>query len=74
MRDFKDEIPGYLNNAEIGRQLEGLSLEPGVDNIPANLKLCYEKLVEMGLVGPKELDLIDIWNVHIEQLLKNRRQ
>ncbi len=74
MRDFKDEIPGYLNNAEIGRQLEGLSLEPGVDNIPANLKLCYEKLVEMGLVGPKELDLIDIWNGHIEQLLKNRRQ
>lgn len=71
MRDFQDEISGYLNNTEICREFERLDLAPGTDNIAANLRLCYEKLIEKGLVDPRELDLLDMWNSHMNELLKN---
>lgn len=61
MRDFSDEVPGYLNNRKIGRELDGLELAPGVEMIPDNLGVCYQKLVSMGLVGAPELALLDAW-------------
>jgi len=61
LRDFEDEIAGYLNNAQICDQLEKLNLKAGIENIPFNLNLCYEKLISMKLVGEKELFLLNIW-------------
>jgi STELLO glycosyltransferases len=61
MRDFRDEIPGYLNNRRIAETLEGLNLASGVENIGANLRLCYESLVRIAILETRELDLLEAW-------------
>jgi len=61
MRDFTDELPGYLYNERICKELQNLSLEPGTQNLFANLRVCYEKLIALGVVGERELELIDAW-------------
>lgn len=61
MRDFKDEVPGYLNNSAIGEALGQLDIKAGVEHLGENLRACYEKLVSMDLVGAQELDLVDAW-------------
>jgi hypothetical protein len=68
MRDFADEVPGYLNNRKIGAQLDALKLEAGADNIGANLIRCYEELVRLELVGAQEMDLVKAWAQDIERL------
>ncbi|UCC23280.1 MAG: DUF288 domain-containing protein [Planctomycetota bacterium] len=72
MRDFEDEMPGYLNNSKICRELEGLKLEPGAEKIGGNLRVCYEKLVEMGVVDARELDLLGAWNECVGDMLSGR--
>jgi hypothetical protein len=61
MRDFKDEVPGYLHNAAICEALAQLDLKSGVENIGTNLRVCYEKLVAMNWVGQQEMELVDAW-------------
>ncbi len=68
LRDFDDEIPGYLHNSEIREALEILPLQAGVEKISDNLKVCYEKLVSMSLIGREELELLDAWLEDIKQL------
>jgi len=71
MHDFKDEVPGYLHNDSIKQTLEALSLKPGVDNLGENIRVCYESLVELGVVGKEELPLIDAWNQDFLNLSKS---
>ena len=61
MRDFADEVPGYLHNREMGAALGALELKPGVENIGDNMRLCYETLVRRGWVGEAELQLLEAW-------------
>jgi hypothetical protein len=61
IRDFKDEVPGYLNNIRIMEILTSLPLSDAPDDIGNNLRLCYEKLVEAEIVPPEELHLVDLW-------------
>ncbi|HWS53847.1 MAG TPA: STELLO glycosyltransferase family protein [Pyrinomonadaceae bacterium] len=61
MRDFRDEVPGYLHNSSIAEALGRLELRPGVEHLGENVRACYEKLVEMRLVGAGELPLLDAW-------------
>jgi hypothetical protein len=61
MRDFKEEVPGYLNNRAICEALDALPLRPGLENIGENLQTCYEKLVSMDWVGRQELELVEAW-------------
>jgi hypothetical protein len=68
MRDFKDEVPGYLNNSAICEALGKLSLKPGLDKLNDNLRICYEELVRMGVVGEQELDLVEAWIADLEEL------
>jgi hypothetical protein len=70
MRDFADEVPGYLNNSRLCEALEVLALGGGADVISANLRLCYERLVDMSLVDSKEIDLVDAWNDDLAQIRK----
>ena len=67
LRDLADEIPGYLHNSEICEALATLQLESGIEKIGDNLKICYEKLVSMSLIGAEELKLLDAWIEDIEQ-------
>jgi hypothetical protein len=68
MRDFRDELPGYLNNRRIIEELERLTLRPGVKENGENLLRCYEALIRMELVGAGELKLIEAWNQDLRQL------
>jgi len=61
LKDFSDEIPGYLHNCEICEKIDELKLEAGVEKIGDNLRLCYEKLVDMALIQAEELNLLDAW-------------
>lgn len=68
MRDFKDEVPGYLNNSAICEALGQLDIKPGVEHLGQNLRLCYEKLVSMDLVGEQELALVDAWLADLRRM------
>jgi hypothetical protein len=61
MRDFEEEIPGYLSNAQIGRELAALTIRPGLKYIPDALRLCYQRLCDAKFVSPKELPLLEAW-------------
>ncbi len=68
MRDFADEVPGYLNNGKIRSALEDLSLKEGSEHIPDNMRQCYGCLVAMGVVGEQELALLNGWLEDIANL------
>lgn len=70
MRDFRDEVSGYLNNSAICEALGKLDLKPGVEYLSDNLRVCYEKLVSMKLVGEQELDLVDAWLDDLARILR----
>jgi hypothetical protein len=72
MRDFCDEIPGYVNNRKIAETLENLSLAGGVENIATNLKLCYESLVRIAVMEERELTLLAAWSDDFAAIRKSR--
>src|SRR5262249_28696429 len=61
MRDFKDEVPGYLQNDAIIARLSTLSLAVGRDAVGENLIRCYEALVAGGFIPTEELPLVRGW-------------
>jgi len=61
LRDFEDEIPGYLNNRRIVETLSALTLQPGVEAMGENLTACYQALVDLGVVGAAEMPLLAAW-------------
>lgn len=69
MNDFRDEISGYNNNLLIGQSLKELDLKQGVVNINSNMKMCYQKLIDLNLIGIHELVLLDAWLLDIDNLL-----
>jgi hypothetical protein len=73
LKDFADEIPGYLNNAKICRTLEELPLKNGPEHMLTNLRQCYESLIGLGVVGSDEMPLLDAWISDIRTLEGNVR-
>lgn len=71
LRDFEQEVPGYLNNHRIREALESLTLQRGraKDVVIQNQRQCYEKLVEVGVLPMKELSLLTAWNSDVRELL-----
>ncbi len=61
MKDFADEVSGYLHNRKIGETLDSLPLLPGPQNIGGNLLLCYEALIGLRLVDAQEIALLEAW-------------
>lgn len=70
MKDFEDEIPGYSNNYKICRELQSLQLKTGKENICDNLIACYQKLIDIEVVGKDEMILLKAWINDISKLLK----
>ena len=62
MRDFEDEVPGYLHNEAIAKALDATPLSKSPDSIFENLRKCYEGLIDMSLISEKELPLLDAWS------------
>jgi hypothetical protein len=61
LRDFEEEVPGYLHNHHIVRHLADLPLGTGKEAINANLIKCYECLIRLGLIGKEEMPLLMAW-------------
>jgi len=61
MADFADEVPGYLNNSTICRELESLKVNPGIESIPDGLVKCYELFISSGLIAKQEINLLESW-------------
>jgi hypothetical protein len=59
IKDFEDEIPGYLHNEKICKQLEDLDLLSGEKNLTENLMRCYRMLTENNFVGKEEMNLVN---------------
>jgi len=68
IKDFEDEVPGYLNNARIRALLEALPLRSGTAAIGDNLRIAYSKLVEESLIGEAELPLLEAWLADYKEL------
>jgi hypothetical protein len=61
MKDFKDEISGYILNEKIILLLSSLELKKGQENIAYNLLKCYTELVNNDIFNKQELDLVKAW-------------
>jgi len=61
MRDFSDEISGYMNNFKIVETLEKLNLKKGNAYLGENLLACYEALISLSLIDKKEIPLVEAW-------------
>ncbi len=68
MNDFEDEIVGYTNNLNICKELQSLNLKSGKENIFDNMIVCYDKLIEIGVIDEKELVLLDAWITDLKNL------
>jgi hypothetical protein len=62
MKDFEDEVPGYLHNRKICERLSRLELAAGPANQIENLTACYTALIDLGVIEPKELGLLEAWS------------
>ncbi|MFL5764623.1 MAG: STELLO glycosyltransferase family protein [Bacteroidia bacterium] len=69
MKDFEDEIPGYSNNFRICKELQALSLKPGTENIGDNLVACYQKLIDINVIGQEEMPLVKAWISDLAKLM-----
>lgn len=65
MRDFADEVPGYLINRRIAELLDALRLDRGSDAALANLRRCYVSLCAAGIFPEAELGLVDLWTADL---------
>jgi len=70
LKDFADEIPGYLNNSKIMELLSDIRLSDNPHQIGPNMRTCYERLVEEQIVSEDELHLVDLWLKDIKEFSK----
>lgn len=61
LKDFAQEVPGYLRNDLIARGLAELDLPKGTNALLENLRSCYRFLIGMGVIDCSELTLLDLW-------------
>ncbi len=68
MRDFQDEVVGYLHNEAICRTLAETPLKPGITALGENLLACYEELHRLGQITAAELELLVCWLTDLETI------
>ena len=63
MRDFSEEVSGYLGNEKMVEILEGLNLKEGegVSTIAENLITCYEAICSSGFIDEREIDHLKLF-------------
>jgi len=69
-RDFKDEIPGYIQNNEIVNILSNCKLSAKQEDMSENLLLCYEALIKNGILGKEEWKLLKYWVNDYQNIIK----
>jgi hypothetical protein len=62
MRDFEDEVPGYLQNREIGRRLrEAAAVLTPEQGIAATALALWKALRDGGVIPPSEWPILEMW-------------
>lgn len=61
MKDFEQEIPGYLGNSGIVSCLSSANISSGEENLFEAVYQCYEALVSGGWISSEELPLLEAW-------------
>lgn len=61
IRDFEDEVAGYVDNKRFVQVLETICLSADSNQVGENLRTCYDALVKNGFFPVAELELIDAW-------------
>lgn len=69
LRDFAEEVPGYLNNNKIATKLLDLKLLGGKQNLLENMTRCYEILIDEGLIGSDERATLGAWSDDVARML-----
>ncbi len=67
VRDFQDEVPGYIGNTGLCKTLEELPLKPGKEAVGSNLLTCYQALVKTNIFPEKELPLVEAWLADVKK-------
>jgi hypothetical protein len=67
LRDFEDEVPGYLLNDKIRIALEQCRLD--ANDLASSLILCYEAMIKNNFVKPEEMGLVRKWAALVTQYI-----
>ena len=70
MKDFKDEVPVYLNVERIYEALKKIKLKKGPNHYLVNLVKCYQQLCKQKFFPNKEMILVNSWKKDIQKLIK----
>ena len=68
LKDFADEIEGYLGYDKLVELLESLRLEKGESNVGENLIQIYQAMALHGFVTDAELPLLEAWLADLKSL------
>jgi hypothetical protein len=68
MKDFEDEISGYLHNDKIVEILSALKLKEGEENTCENMLTCYQSLVDNGILPETEIRSLKAWITDYEYI------
>lgn len=71
MKDFKDEVPGYLRNDEIVEILSALTLKQGKESICNNMLTCYQAIVDENILPEMEIRTLKAWINDYENITRN---
>ncbi len=68
MKDFADEVVGYMHNREIRKRLMDLQLGDRPETMSDDLEACYELLIGMDLIGAEERKLLAAWRYDFDAI------
>ena len=68
MRDFRDEIEGYIGYERFVEVLEGTSIVGAAASVLADLRTLYTALISAGFFASDELEILDAWIADMETL------
>lgn len=71
LKDFEDEISGYLYNNKIIEVLGGINLLSGDENICKNLLTCYQSLADENIIAKSEIHSVVSWIEEYKNLIGN---
>ena len=70
MKDFAEEIPGYLQTENIQKVLSKIKIKKGLKNIPDAMRVSYEYLIKAGIFATQEMGILESWLKDIGHVTK----
>jgi hypothetical protein len=61
LRDFSEEVPGYLGNSQLIQEIKNVTLLGGLDNLGKDLQSVYNHLHKEGFFMKDELVSLELW-------------